>query len=127
AAAGYPFPGVKEMISTLHQKGIAVYIASGDRTAKLELVADKIGIPRDRVHGVATPITKAQIVTNLKGEYDIVVMVGDGINDLSAMRAADVSILTVQQKGERPSVLTNAAGYIIHDIRDVVGIVNTFN
>ncbi len=127
AAAGYPFPGVIEMISTLHKKGIAVYIASGDRTAKLELVADKIGIPRDRVHGVATPITKAQIVTNLKGEYDIVVMVGDGINDLSAMRAADFSILTVQQKGNRPDVLLKEAGYVIHDIREVVGIVDEFN
>ena len=127
AAAGYPFPGVKDMISTLHQKGIAVYVASGDRTSKLELVADKIGIPRDRVHGVATPVTKARIVKSLKGEYDVVVMVGDGINDLSAMREADVSILTLQQKGERPEILIKQAGYIIHDIREVVGIVDGLN
>jgi|LSQX01.2.fsa_nt_gb soluble P-type ATPase len=127
AAAGYPFPGVREMISTLHQKGVAAYIASGDRTSKLELIADKIGIPRERVHGVATPVTKARIVTNLKGEYDIVIMVGDGINDLSAMRAADVSILTVQQKGERPEALLKQAEYIIDDIRDVIGIVDKFN
>ena len=127
AAAGYPFPGVREVISALHQKGVAVYIASGDRTSKLELVADKIGIPRERVHGVATPVTKAQIVTNLKGEYDVVVMVGDGINDLSAMRAADISILTIQQKGERPDVLYKQAGYIINDIREVVGIIDALN
>ncbi len=127
AAAGYPFPGVREMISTLHQKGVAVYIASGDRTSKLELIADKIGIPRERVYGVATPVTKARIVTSLKNDYDIVVMVGDGINDLSAMRAADVSILTVQQKGERPEALLKQAEYIIDDIRDVIGIVDKFN
>jgi len=127
AAAGYPFPGVKEMISTLHQKGVAVYIASGDRTSKLELIADKIGIPRDRIHGVATPVTKARIITSLKGEYDVVVMVGDGINDLSAMRAADVSILTVQQKGERPEILYKQAGYVIDDIRDVIRIIDALN
>ncbi|RBQ24884.1 MAG: Soluble P-type ATPase-like phosphatase [Methanocorpusculum sp. MCE] len=127
AAAGYPFQRVREMISTLHQKGVAVYIASGDRTSKLELIADKIGIPRERVYGVATPVTKARIVTSLKQEYDIVVMVGDGINDLSAMRAADVSILTVQQKGERPEALCKQAEYIIDDIRDVIGIVDKFN
>ncbi|ABN06730.1 Haloacid dehalogenase domain protein hydrolase [Methanocorpusculum labreanum Z] len=127
AAAGYPFPGVREMISMLHQKGVAVYIASGDRTSKLELIADKIGIPRERVYGVATPVTKARIVTSLKNDYDIVVMVGDGINDLSAMRAADVSILTLQQKGERPEALLKQAEYIIDDIRDVTGIVAKFN
>jgi len=127
AAAGYPFPGVREMISALHLKGVAVYIASGDRTSKLELIADKIGIPRERVHGVATPVTKARIVTSLKDEYDVVVMVGDGINDLSAMRAADVSILTVQQKGERPDALCKQASYIIDDIRDVIGIVDKLN
>ena len=124
AAAGYPFPGVREMIASLHTMGVAAFIASGDRTAKLELVADRIGIPRDRVHGVATPVTKAQIVANLKDEYDVVVMTGDGINDLSAFRTADVAVLTLQQEGERPRVLSDAADYIIKDIRDIVGIID---
>lgn len=124
AAAGHPFPGVREMISTLHNKGIAAFIASGDRTAKLELVADKIGIPRNRVHGVSTPVIKAQIVSNLKTEYDLVVMVGDGINDLSAMKAADVSILSVQQEGIRPEILHRQADYTVKDIREVIGIID---
>ncbi|MDO5845486.1 MAG: HAD-IC family P-type ATPase [Methanocorpusculum sp.] len=124
AAAGHPFPGVRDLISALHQKGVAVFIASGDRTEKLELVADNIGIPRNRVHGVATPVTKAQVVTSLKQDYDVVIMVGDGINDLSAMRAADISVLTLQQKGERPEILLRTAGYIIHDIRETAGIVD---
>lgn len=124
AAAGHPFPGVRDLISSLHQKGVAVFIASGDRTEKLELVADNIGIPRNRVHGVATPVTKAQVVTTLKNDYDVVMMVGDGINDLSAMRAADIAILTLQQKGERPEILMRTAGYIIHDIRETKNIVD---
>ena len=99
----------------------------GPSTSKLELIADKIGIPRERVYGLATPVTKARIVTSLKNDYEIVVMVGDGINDLSAMWAADVSILMVQQKGERPEALLKQAEYIIDDIRDVIGIVDKFN
>ena len=122
ATAGYPFPGVRELISHLHKKGIAVFIASGDRTEKLELVADKIGIPRNRVHGVATPVTKAQIVTSLKYEYDVVMMVGDGINDLSAMRAADAAVLTLQQGGDRPAILKETADRCITDIREVAAI-----
>lgn len=123
AAAGYPFPGVREMVSLLHRLGVAVFIASGDRTEKLALIADQIGIPRDRVHGVATPITKAQIVQNLKNEYDVVVMTGDGINDLSAMKAADVAILTVQQDGTRPEILFETADYVIENICQAAKIV----
>ena len=52
--------------------GIPTFIASGDRVAKLEKMADYLGIPRDRVFGVATPTIKAQIVADLQGEYDTV-------------------------------------------------------
>lgn len=123
AAAGYPFPGVKKTISELLKMGAAVYMASGDRESKLELVADKIGIPRDKVHGVATPVVKANIVADLKSDYDIVMMVGDGINDIKAMKTADVAVLTTQQKGEKPEILYKTADYTINDIRDVVKIV----
>ncbi|MDR0981296.1 MAG: HAD-IC family P-type ATPase [Methanocalculaceae archaeon] len=123
AAAGYPFPGVREMVTMLHGLGIAVFIASGDRTEKLALIADQIGIPRNRVHGVATPVTKAQIVQNLKTEYDVVVMTGDGINDLSAMKAADVAILTVQQEGTRPEILFETADYVIENICEAARII----
>lgn len=123
AAAGYPFHGVRETISKLHEMGVASFIASGDRTEKLELVADHIGIPRDRVHGVATPVTKAQIVTHLEDSYDVVIMCGDGINDLSAMKAADISVLTTQQEGERPNILYETADYVINDISEIIGIV----
>ncbi|MCZ0860761.1 HAD-IC family P-type ATPase [Methanocorpusculum sp. MG] len=122
-AAGYPFPGVREMITMLHGLGVAVFIASGDRTEKLALIADQIGIPRNRVHGIATPVTKAQIVQNLKTEYDVVVMTGDGINDLSAMKAADVAILTVQQEGARPEILFETADYVIENICQAARII----
>ncbi|HJJ54838.1 MAG TPA: HAD-IC family P-type ATPase [Methanocorpusculum sp.] len=125
AAAGYPFPGVRELIADVQNKGAAVFIASGDRTEKLELVADRIGISRDHVNGVATPARKADIVTSLKKEYNTVMMVGDGINDLAALRAADVSVLTLQQTGERPKILEETADHIIHDIRDIRNIVTT--
>ena len=123
ASAGYPFPGVREMITQLHSQGIAVFIASGDRTEKLVQIADQIGIPRNRVHGVATPISKAQIVQNLKNEYDVVIMTGDGINDLSAMKAADVAILTVQQDGTRPEILFETADYVIENICEAARII----
>jgi Cu+-exporting ATPase len=122
-AGGSPFPGAKEAVTALHRMGVPAFIASGDRSAKLERMADHLGIPRDRVYGVATPSVKAQIVADLKQEYDRVVMVGDGINDLSAMQAADLAILTEQQPGDRPAELYDTAHHVIQHVDAVVAIV----
>jgi soluble P-type ATPase len=122
-AGGWPFDGAKETITALHKMGVPTYIASGDRSTKLEIMADHLGIPRDRVYGVATPSVKAQIVADLKNEYDRVVMIGDGINDLGAFKKADTAILTVQQAGDRPEELFRAADYVISQVGDVLPII----
>jgi len=120
ASAGQPFSGVKELIAQLHQKGIATYIASGDRTEKLVLVADVIGIPRSNVLGIATPEIKEKLVLDLKKKYDSVIMVGDGINDIEAMHSADISILTTQQNTNPPAILQKTAKYVISNIKDTI-------
>lgn len=122
-AGGWPFDGAKEAITALHRMGVPTFIASGDRVTKLERMADHLGIPRDRVYGVATPTVKAQIISDLRQEYDRVLMVGDGINDLCAMRNADIAILTVQQPGDRPEDLYKEADYVVKNVGDVVTIV----
>ena len=122
-AGGWPFDGAKEAITALHRMGVPTFIASGDRVTKLEKMADYLGIPRDRVYGVATPTVKAQIINDLRQEYDRVLMVGDGINDLCAMRNADIAILTVQQPGDRPKDLYKEADYVVKSVGDVVTIV----
>jgi len=122
-AGGWPFDGAKETITALHRMGVPTFIASGDRVTKLEKMADHLGIPRDRVYGVATPTVKAQIISDLKQEYDKVMMVGDGINDLCAMRNADIAILTIQQAGDRPEELYAAADYVVKDVGAVLPIV----
>jgi Cu+-exporting ATPase len=122
-AGGWPFDGAKEAITALHRMGVPTFIASGDRVTKLERMADHLGIPRDRVYGVATPTVKAQIVSDLRQEYDRVLMVGDGINDLCAMRNADIAILTIQQPADRPEDLYKEADYVVKSVGDVVTIV----
>jgi Cu+-exporting ATPase len=86
-------------------------------------MADHLGIPRDRVYGVATPTVKAQIVNDLRQEYDTVLMVGDGINDLCALQNADVAVLTIQQAGERPEDLYKAADHVVKNVSEVLAIV----
>jgi Cu+-exporting ATPase len=122
-SGGRPFAGAVEAIEELHRMGVATYIASGDRASKLERIADHLGIPRDHVHGVATPSIKARIVEDLREQHRLVVMVGDGINDLPAFERADVAILTLQQPGEKPEILSGAADHVVPRVRDVVTIV----
>ncbi|WP_321505874.1 HAD family hydrolase [uncultured Methanoregula sp.] len=123
SAGGWPFDGAKEAITALHRLGVPAFIASGDRVTKLEKMADHLGIPRDRVNGVATPTVKAQIVNDLREEYDKVIMVGDGINDLGAMRSADIAVLTLQQPGIRPAELYKEADYVVKSVGEVVTLV----
>jgi Cu+-exporting ATPase len=126
-SGGRPFSNAKDTIRLLHENNIATYVASGDRTDKLIKMADYLGIPHGNVHGVATPRIKAQIVSGLKEEYDRVVMVGDGINDLTAMRESDIAILTEQQYDKKPKVLEEAADFIIKDVSEVFEIAKMYN
>ncbi|MGE5832320.1 MAG: HAD-IC family P-type ATPase, partial [Methanomicrobiales archaeon] len=122
-SGGRPFPGAVETVEELHRMGVATFIASGDRASKLERIADHLMIPRDHVYGVATPSIKARIIEDLKERYDLVVMVGDGINDLPAFGKADVAILTLQQPGDKPEELYRASDHVVPRVRDVVTIV----
>lgn len=123
ATGGVPFPGAEEAIRGLVSLGADVYVASGDRTEKLLPMTRLLGIPDDRVHGTATPSGKAAIVRDLRTRYDRVVMVGDGENDVAAMREADLGVLSMQQPGERSASVRSAAGRTITDLVEVVGIV----
>ena len=75
--------------------------------------------------GAATPDKKAERVSDLQS-FGTVIMVGDGINDISAFHKADYAVLTVQQRGRRPDILFNAADFVIEDIREMISIAKRF-
>lgn len=111
------------VIQTLTDRGIAVYIASGDSMRNLQPLAKNVCVPLECVYEISTPKKKEGIVKRLKEQYDKVVMVGDGINDILAFRAADLSVLSIQQTGECPPLLCKEADIVIKDIKEIIGIV----
>jgi soluble P-type ATPase len=119
ATGGRIFSGVKDVVRQLGSHGADVYIASGDNRRSLTDLASAIGIPDTQVFDALSPRGKKDLVLSLKERYGRVVMVGDGINDLQALEAADMGILTVQQEDPRPQVLYDAADAVVCDIRDV--------
>jgi Cu+-exporting ATPase len=110
-------------ISQLRSMGADLFIASGDGYHNLKKLATFVGIPITDVFGVASPGDKERIVMKLRESYGCVVMVGDGMNDILALKAADIGIMTTQQGDERPQALRDAADMVIGDISDVADIV----
>jgi Cu+-exporting ATPase len=119
ATGGRIFSGVKGLIRQLDSFGADVYIASGDNRKSLIALAAEIGVPEAHVFDALSPAGKKDTVLSLKGQYGHVIMVGDGINDLQALEAADTGILTVQQESPRPQALFDVADTVVCEICDV--------
>lgn len=78
-------------IKRLQEKGIEVYMLTGDQEQTAKAVGEKVGIKH--IHAEMMPADKARIVKQLRDEHGyIVAMVGDGINDAEAMANANVSM-----------------------------------
>jgi Cu2+-exporting ATPase len=80
----------QQAISDLQRLGYRVVIASGDRAAVVAAVARKLGI--EEWQAGLSPADKLSFVQGLQSKGDIVVMIGDGINDAPVLSAADASI-----------------------------------
>lgn len=79
-----------EAIRQLQQMGIDVYMLTGDNEATAGAIASQTGIPNFRAEML--PQHKADFIRELQHNGKLVAMVGDGINDSTALATADVSI-----------------------------------
>lgn len=79
-----------EAIQKMKALGIEVYMLTGDNESTAKAIASKTGITQYK-SGVL-PHEKASFIKELKSHGKIVAMVGDGINDSTALAEADVSI-----------------------------------
>ena len=83
-------PGAEALMAALHREGRKVLLLSGDSTAAVSALADRLGIT-DWQAGVL-PAEKAARVQALAAAGHHVLMVGDGLNDTAALARAHVSI-----------------------------------
>ncbi len=79
-----------ELVARLKQKGISVFVVSGDSKATTGWVALSIGA--DHYRSEVLPEEKADFVKSLQESGSLVAMVGDGINDAPALAQADLGI-----------------------------------
>jgi len=79
-----------EAVKQLRESGIDVYMLTGDNEQTAKAIAGQVGIGHYKA-GVL-PAQKLEFIKQLQEQGKIVAMVGDGINDSSALAQADVSI-----------------------------------
>jgi Cu2+-exporting ATPase len=80
----------KKAIETLQDRGIQVYMLTGDNKQTAAAVAQQVGLKHFKAD--VMPSQKADFIKELQSKGKIVAMVGDGINDSHALAQADVSI-----------------------------------
>jgi H+-transporting ATPase len=137
--ADTPRPDAAELVSRLMDRDIAVRIITGDHPMTARAIAEEIGLPasdqevisgdeweslsqRERrdaashalVYARMSPEQKVEVVQALQAAGHVCAMVGDGLNDAAAIRAASVGI-GVAAQGSDPA--RGAASVVLTDAR----------
>ncbi len=80
------------VVDVFRRSGRAVFLCTGDHEEVAVHVATRTGIGQDSILSRASPDDKLEMVRNLQQDGHWVAMIGDGINDTSALQQADVGI-----------------------------------
>ncbi len=79
-----------EAISNLKDRGIEIWMLTGDNEKTAEAIASEVGI--ENVIAEVLPQDKIQKVEQLQTQGKNVAMVGDGINDAPALKQANIGV-----------------------------------
>ena len=102
-------PEAERIIKGLRERGMSMYIISGDHQKPTQKLAEELGI--EHYFAETLPENKATLIEQLQAEGKCVCFVGDGINDSIALKKANVSI---SLRGAS-SIATDTAQIILMD------------
>ena len=97
----------KEVVRSLKALGIQTIMITGDSQSAAQSVAAELGL--DAVHHSLMPEEKILKVNAYRRPHDVVVMIGDGINDAGALAAADVGVAMASGS----DIAAEAAGVVL--------------
>ena len=112
-------PEASEAVAHLHDNGIKVVMLTGDAKPVADAIARQLGI--DTVFAQVLPEEKAEKIKALQTEGQVVLMVGDGVNDAPALLTANVGVAI----GAGTDVAVEAGDIVLvrSDPRDVPRII----
>jgi cation-transporting ATPase E len=97
----------RETLAWLGREGVTLKVLSGDHPATVGAIARRVGVPgadapvdartstdvvANNVFGRVTPQQKRDMVKRLQQEGHVVAVIGDGVNDVLALKDADVGV-----------------------------------
>ncbi len=82
--------GAKEAIENIQNLGIEVVMLTGDHKQSANRVANVVGI--SKIHSKLLPHDKSALIEEFQKNGEVVVMVGDGINDAIALAQSNIAI-----------------------------------
>ncbi len=103
------------LAGVLRKQGIRTGMLTGDVRNVADYVAAKCGI--DDVQAGLNPVEKAVAIMNMKSRGEVVMMVGDGINDAPALTEADAGV----SLGHASDIALESAGAVI--MRDDLALI----
>lgn len=123
--------GVAESLAEAQQLGLKINIVTGDYRETTEAVIRKLKVQDIGIYARVTPEQKLKIVEDLKKQGEVVAMMGDGVNDAPALKAADISIVVASASDVAKQLadvvlLDNNFSTIISSILEGRGIFRTF-
>jgi Cu+-exporting ATPase len=109
AFADEPKTSAAPAVAGLRSMGMKLMMLSGDNQAAAQAMAGRVGLNTDEVVSDVLPADKVAQVRALRDRGQIVIMVGDGVNDAPALAAADVGVAMANAEGGT-DVAMHAAG-----------------
>jgi len=110
----------KSIIEHFKQDGIKkIVLLSGDRDEVVKDVAKKLGI--DEAYGGVLPDAKLKKIQELQKQGYTVAMIGDGVNDAPALKAADVGI-AMGAMGMEPAIEASDIALMSNDLKKVISV-----
>ncbi|MBU0702883.1 MAG: cation-translocating P-type ATPase [Chloroflexi bacterium] len=88
--ADTPRASSRQALADLKAAGIYTVMLTGDNPAVAEEIGRQVGV--DEVRAGLLPEDKVAAIEALRDEYQVVAMIGDGVNDAPALARADVGI-----------------------------------
>ncbi|WP_276271613.1 heavy metal translocating P-type ATPase [Haloarcula litorea] len=80
----------KRAVSQLRERGLDVWMITGDNERTARAVAEQVGIDPENVRAGVLPEDKAAAVEDIQADGSRAMMVGDGVNDAPALATAAV-------------------------------------
>ncbi len=81
-----------DAVASLRERGLDVWMLTGDNPRTARAVAEQVGIDPDNVRAEVLPGDKASAIDDLQSAGRRAMMVGDGVNDAPALAAASVGV-----------------------------------